>query len=107
MQNTRLTQLLTASTSRLGQWFRQPWRRLSAQIISLLAGFFLGSVLSTTAGQAAQWDISVAGITILTTELISRWVYANKATSLDREILNCLKIGTTYSLFLEAFKLGS
>lgn len=107
MQNTRLTQLLTASASRLGRWFRQPWRRLSAQIISLLAGFFLGSVISTTAGQAAQWDITVAGLTILVAELINRWVYTSKTASLDREILNCLKIGTTYSLFLEAFKLGS
>ncbi len=117
MQNTRLNQLLTASTRRLGGWFSQPWRRLSAQLISLLAGFFLGSAISTTTGQAAQWDISVAALIVIVLELISWWAYRlpNRSTSPDgtpivslgREVVNCLKIGVTYSLVLEALKLGS
>jgi len=46
------------------------------------------------------------------TELTSRFVYAKRVNasnsrSLSIEILNCFKIGIIYSLFLEAFKLGS
>jgi predicted MFS family arabinose efflux permease len=116
VQNTRLNQLLTASTRRLTDWFSQPWRRLSVQIIGLLAGFFLGSAISTTTGQAAQWDISVAAIIVIAIELLSWWVYRlpppqspdhSRIVPLGREVINCLKIGVSYSLVLEALKLGS
>ncbi|MEB3180432.1 MAG: DUF565 domain-containing protein [Nostocaceae cyanobacterium] len=110
MQNTRLNNLLDAITSQLEQWFFNPWRRLSVIIISLLLGFFLGTAISTTAGQAADWDIIAGAILVLLTEISSRIVYSRTwvaRRSLWVESLNSLKIGVTYSLFIEAFKLGS
>ena len=62
MQNTRLNNLFDAIARRLGQWFLNPWRRLSLLIISFLFGFFLGTAISTTAGQKAELDIVVAAI---------------------------------------------
>jgi hypothetical protein len=110
MQNTRLYNLLDVLARRLGEWFLNPWRRLSLQIISLLLGFFLGSAISTTAGQTAAWDVVVAGILVLLTEIASKIFYGRNSTS-RRSLwvvsLNSLKIGMTYSFFLEAFKLGS
>ena len=110
MQNTRLNNLLDVIASKLRQWFFNPWRRLTVIIISLLFGFFLGTAISTTAGQAADWDIVAAAILILLTEISSRIVYSRTwvaRRSLWVESLNSLKIGVTYSLFIEAFKLGS
>jgi hypothetical protein len=72
--------------------------------------FFLGSAVSTTAGQKAELDIVVAGFLVLLTEITSRIFYSRRFFAYQVfwvEILNCLKVGFIYSLFLEALKLGS
>jgi hypothetical protein len=109
MQNTRLNNLLDGIARRLGQWLTNPWRRLSLVILSFLFGFFLGTAVSTTAGQKAELDIVVAGFTVTITEIISRLFYSRRIAvgSVWLESLNILKVGFTYSLFIEAFKLGS
>ncbi|MEH1831585.1 MAG: DUF565 domain-containing protein [Nostoc sp.] len=110
MQNTRLNNLFDAIATRLGQLFFNPWRRLSLLIISFLFGFFMGNAVSTTAGQQGILDIVVAGFLVLLTEITSR-IFYNRSflsrRSLLIDSLNLLKVGFTYSLFLEAFKLGS
>jgi hypothetical protein len=118
MQNTRLNNLVIVAATRLTQWFANPWRHLSLVLISLLLGVFLGSAIPTTAGQTANWDVVAAGVLILVTEAISRIVYGSNrrrtestpglsARSLLAEVVNALKIGITYSMFVEAFKIGS
>ncbi|MEG3439934.1 DUF565 domain-containing protein [Pannus brasiliensis CCIBt3594] len=111
MQRTRLNTLADSAGDRLNRFFSNPWRRLSLQVISLLLGVFIGQAVSTTAGQAGKWDIPSAGLLLIFTELISRFFYRDNRGrgrfSLFWESLNLLKIGITYSLFLEAFKLGS
>ncbi|MEQ8962471.1 MAG: DUF565 domain-containing protein [Coleofasciculus sp. C2-GNP5-27] len=118
MQNTRLNTLVDVILARLAQWFANPWRRLSMILLGLLSGIFLGSAISTTAGQTADWDVIAAGILIIFTETVSRIVYGRnrqRLPSLSRasrlswflETVNALKIGLVYSMFLEAFKLGS
>jgi Protein of unknown function (DUF565) len=116
MQNTRLNNLVNVILGRLGEWFTNPWRRLSLILISLLLGVFLGTAIPTTAGQAASWDVIAAAILIIVTEAISRLVYGRSLQQLQTpafrlsllgEVINALKIGLTYSLFLEAFKMGS
>jgi hypothetical protein len=117
MQNTRLNNLFNDVLARVGQWFANPWRHLSLVVISLLFGVFLGSAIPTTAGQAANWDVAAAGILILFTEVVSRIVYGRRRRrqptegsfggEILAEVVNALKIGLTYSLFVEAFKIGS
>ena len=118
MQNTRLNNLVNVVLAQLGQWFANPWRRFSLVVISLLLGLFLGSAIPTTAGQSANWDVIAAGVLLLFTETVSRVVYGSNQRrtvgtngsprrSLLAEVVNALKIGVTYSLFVEAFKLGS
>ena len=110
MQNTRLVTLLDSISRRSWQWLSNPWRRLSLLVISFLFGFFLGTAVSTSAGQKAELDIVVAGFFVLLTEVTSRIFYSRSwlaKRSLLVESLNILKIGFTYSLFIEAFKLGS
>jgi len=78
--------------------------------ISFLFGFFLGTALSTIAGQRAEQDILVAAILVMGIEVLNRLIYGSKLWSQDnlwRDVINGLKIGLVYSLFVEAFKLGS
>jgi hypothetical protein len=110
MQNTRLSTIVNTTTAQLTQIFRNPWRRTSLLIIGLLLGFFLGSAISTSAGQKAELDIIQAFVLLLVTEVVSRITYGGSdrfRRSLLIEVMNALKLGLIYSLFLEAFKLGS
>lgn len=112
MQRTRLNTLIERTGTELTQFFSNPWRRISLILLGLLFGFFVGAAVSTTAGQDAQWDVVGAALLLLFTELTSRFVYGQRVNSgnsrsLWMEILNCFKMGIIYSLFLEAFKLGS
>ena len=115
MQRTRLNTLIEVNSSRLTRFFSNPWRYISLTIIGFLFGFFIGAAISTTAGQDAQWDVVGAGLIVLFVELINRLVYRqssrhnqdHQTRSPWLEILNFFKIGVVYSLFLEAFKLGS
>lgn len=119
MQNTRLNNLVNVVLTQFRQWFSNPWRHLSLIVISLLLGVFLGSAIPTTAGQAANWDVIAAGILLLFTEAVSRIVYGGgnrqriqspdgvPRRSLLAQMVNALKIGLTYSMFVEAFKIGS
>ncbi|GBO54323.1 hypothetical protein APA_2271 [Pseudanabaena sp. lw0831] len=117
MQNTRLSTIISVSVGRISQWSRNPWRRTSFILISLLLGFFLASVISTVSGAKSEQDVVTAAVVVLIVELTNRYVYgAKRVTSVDgslaprlltTEILNSIKLGLVYGLFLEAFKLGS
>ena len=136
MQDTRLNNLIAASARQLNGWAANPWRRTSIQGFALLLGFFCASAAITTAGQAAVWDMSITAVLIVLCEGISAVYYFRRdrrpPTPDPRQIplppvegtgnmiapparsgrpwltaLNLLKIGLTYGLFLEGFKLGS
>ena len=114
MQRTRINTLVISAGEQLELLFVNPWRRIALSLISILLGFFMGSAIVTTAGQDAVWDVPAAAILFIFIELTSRFIYGyrRKLTSKERfplwlNTLNLFKIGVTYSLFLEAFKLGS
>ncbi len=121
MQNTRLNTLIDRIFQQFTQWAENPWRRLSLIIISLLFGNFLATAIASSTGQRTDLDILVSFIILVITELISWLTYG---TALGRRklgkynsilgqrpiliaILNSLKLGIIYGLFVEGFKLGS
>ncbi len=108
MQNTRLNNIFNIFGTRFNNFFANPWRKISLVLISLLLGVFLGSAIPTTAGQAASWDVVVAGVLLIFTEAVNYFAYnRNRRNILVYDALKAFKIGLVYSLFLEAFKLGS
>jgi hypothetical protein len=110
MQNTRISTLFDNIVGGLDSFFRNPWRRFSLLLISLLLGNFLGTAVSTISGQRADLDIVASAILVAVTEAISRLAYSTPpatARSLPVQALNAIKLGLIYSLFVEAFKLGS
>jgi membrane protease YdiL (CAAX protease family) len=113
MQNTRLNTLIDRLVKQLTNWAQNPWRRISLIIICLLLGNFLASAIVTTMGQLAELDITVSLVMVAIVELIS-WLRYSKIgrnesgqRSLWIVMLDSLKLGVMYGLFLEAFKLGS
>lgn len=109
MQDTRLNILLTGIVNQTVNFFDNPWRRLSLNVICFLLGFFLANALSLFFGQAARWDVTVAVFFVLFTEGSNIIIYKNRNPNkpLWRTTLNALKIGFAYGLYLEALKLGS
>lgn len=108
MQQTRLNTLLNTAGSRLTEFFGNPWRRISLILISLLFGMFMGQAIPTTTGQNALWDVEIAALILFAVETASRFAYQRQAQkSFWINVLNVFKMGLTYGLFLEAFKLGS
>lgn len=110
MQNTRINRFIDVLSEQFGRWVSNPWRRISLLVISLLFGTFLGTAISTVAGQSANWDIVAAAWLVFLTELVNRFVYGGNQPAVRSvwvDLLNALKIGVSYNLFVEAFKLGS
>ncbi|NER80049.1 MAG: DUF565 domain-containing protein [Leptolyngbya sp. SIO1D8] len=113
MQRTRLSTLIETTAARFGRWVFNPWRRLSLVVIGLLFGNFFAITISAIAGQAAELDVVVSAILLVIVELISWLVYRRRPQPPDQqnslwlEMMNALKIGLIYGLFVEAFKLGS
>lgn len=112
MQRTRLNTLVDRLGDRWIRWIFNPWRRLSLVIIALLFGNFFAIAIASVAGQTADIDIVVAAFLLGAVEVASWLVYrraprAGERRSLPLEVLNSFKIGITYGLFVEAFKLGS
>ncbi|MEM8637535.1 MAG: DUF565 domain-containing protein [Cyanobacteria bacterium P01_G01_bin.54] len=115
MQQTRLNRLLATASDRNLGWLQDSWpQRLLLILLSLFVGFFVASGIASTTGQIAIWDISATLAVVLVVELISRWFYAPRSIRADRprrplivDLANAFKIGVTYGLFLEAFKLNS
>ena len=110
MQNTRLNNLFDANAKNLGQFFSNPWRRISLLLMSFLIGSFMGTVVATTAGQQARIDILIAAFITILTEIASK-IFYNLSPQQQRilwiESLNYFKVGFIYSMYVEAFKLGS
>jgi len=118
MQNTRLNSIANVLAGRLWRWTGNSWRRISLFFVSLSAGLWFASFAITSTGQTAQWDAESAFLAVLGVEVISIYVYrtANQrqdfAQILPRrllaiDMLNAFKVGFTYGMFIDAFKLGS
>jgi len=110
MLNTRLTRLVDTIGNQLQRWLRNPWRRTSLLLLSLLFGNFFATTVSTVAGQQARLDVTIALFALLGTEFIARLSYSRNRTlakSLLVSLLNSFRLGFIYSMFVEALKLGS
>nr|WDA99055.1 hypothetical protein GRSY_050 [Gronococcus sybilensis] len=84
--------------------------------ISLLLGFFLATTLATILGQTGDWGILAGSILTACMETLSNIIYSPYNSSNDvwiatkiklLNLLNSVKIGILYGLFVDAFKLGS
>lgn len=81
---------------------------LSLKLISLFSGFFISTILSTIPAQTGDWGIIAGSIIVTINEMLSKFIYCKtRKKSWLIDIINSIKIGIIYGLFVDAFKLGS
>ncbi len=113
MQDTRpnrftgsINRFFSTTANRTNLWLQDPWRRSSISLVSLLGGFYLANLLPNSIGllgTAPKFNIAIATLLVVVVEGVSRIVYSQKGrNTITVDIINALKIGGTYSLFLDA-----
>ncbi|KAK7289698.1 hypothetical protein RIF29_03548 [Crotalaria pallida] len=88
-------------------YFRSPSRRTLFGGISLLGGFYVAQTISLSFGALAVNDVIAAVVCVLLTEYVTKFYYSRPKVTFPIALLNNFKMGFTYGLFIDAFKLAS
>ncbi|KAM7526132.1 hypothetical protein LguiA_016034 [Lonicera macranthoides] len=88
-------------------YFRRPSRRTLFGGISILGGFYVAQTISLSFGVLGVNDVIAAVLCVLVTEYVTRFFYSRPKVTFYLALLNNFKIGFTYGLFIDAFKLAS
>lgn len=88
-------------------YFRSPSRRALFGGISLLGGFYVAQTISLSFGALGVNDVIAAVLCVLITEYVTRFYYSRPKITFPVALLNNFKMGFTYGLFIDAFKLAS
>ncbi|XP_019180285.1 PREDICTED: uncharacterized protein ycf20 [Ipomoea nil] len=88
-------------------YFKSPSRRALFGGISLLGGFYVAQTISLSFGALGVNDVIAAVVCVLLTEYVTRFYYSRPKVTFPLALLNNFKMGFTYGLFIDAFKLAS
>ncbi|WP_235299944.1 DUF565 domain-containing protein [Synechococcus sp. GFB01] len=107
-QQTRFQQELAGAGDALVAWARNPWRRLSLQLIVLLVSFSIGGMVGAITGALSKLDPVAALICVAAMELAIRARGPLRRRGGDRlglQLLDMVRIGLLYGLLVDGFKL--
>ena len=109
MQKTKFSMLIEEFWINLVPLISDSWKKRSILLMSLLFGYYFTNSLISFLLDKSVNTIILAFIILLIMELSIRSVQVRSFSrySLSILIVNNLRIGSTYALILEAFKLGS
>ncbi len=106
MQKTKFTKLIDTLVKTINPFISDSWGKRSILLLSLLFGFyFTNSLLSFLLDKPVN-TIFLAIIIVLIMEISIRSSLISRFSIIIMSINN-FRIGSTYALILEAFKLGS
>ena len=106
MQNTKFTKLIDSLVKTINPFLSDSWGKRSILLLSLLFGYyFTNSLLSFLLDKPVN-TIFLAITIVLIMELSIRSSLISRFSLIIMSINN-FRIGSTYALILEAFKLGS
>ena len=106
MQKTKFREFIDSLILIINPIISDSWSKRSLLLLSLLFGFyFTNSFLSFLLDKSVN-TIFLAIIILLIMELVIRSYLIPKLT-IPVMIINNIRIGSTYALILEAYKLGS
>ncbi|KGG19790.1 DUF565 domain-containing protein [Prochlorococcus marinus] len=106
MQKTKFREFIDSLIFIINPIISDSWSKRSLLLLSLLFGFyFTNSFLSFLLDKSVN-TIFLAIIILLIMELVIRSYLIPKLT-IPVMIINNIRIGSTYALILEAYKLGS
>ena len=109
MQKTKFKQFIDTLIKIINPILADSWSKRSIYILSLLFGFYFTNNLLSFLLDKSVNTIILAIIVLLIMELSIRSLLIPKLSRFSVILLtiNNLRIGSTYALILEAFKLGS
>ena len=106
MQKTKFREFIDSLIFIINPFISDTWSKRSLLLLSLLFGFyFTNSFLSFLLDKSVN-TIFLAIIILLIMELVIRSYLIPKLT-IPVMMINNIRIGSTYALILEAYKLGS
>ncbi|KAM3368244.1 hypothetical protein ACQJBY_016657 [Aegilops geniculata] len=88
-------------------YFKSGSRRALFGGIALLGGFYVAQTISLSFGALAVNDVIAAVVCVLLTEYVTKFYYSRPKVTFAVALLNNFKMGFTYGLFIDAFKLAS
>ena len=107
-QQTRFHRSIDLAWERLEDWARNPWRRLSLQLIVLLLAFMVGTQAGAITGVVDALDPLMALVAVLLLEGAIRLrpaLLRRPESKLRLALLDMVRIGLLYGLLIEGFKL--
>ena len=108
MQKTRFSKLSEKFAKILFGFLNLSWKDKSINLISFLIGYFLFANFITKFITEGKNELIMVPIIIIIIELIIRSKpNTNSSFYYIWSVINKLRLGATYALVLEAFKLGS
>ena len=109
MQKTRFREFLDSFLLILNPLISDSWTKRSILMLSLLSGFYFTNSLISFLLDKSVNTIFLGIIILLIMEITIRSLFFSYISRLSILILaiNNFRIGSTYALILEAFKLGS
>ena len=108
MQNTNFSRIIDQSNNIIFGFISSNWRSKSISLISILTGYFLFANFITKFISEGKNELLMVPIIILFIEFIIR-IKPSSRSRLYKVwlVLDKVRIGSTYAVILEAFKLGS
>jgi len=108
MQKTKFSRIYDQFNNLLFGFLSSSWKSKSINIISVLTGYFLFANFVTKFISEGKNELIMVPIIILVMEIIIR-IRPSQKTSIFNvwSIVDKIRIGATYAVILEAFKLGS
>ena len=109
MQKTRFREFINSLLKIISPLISDTWTKRSLLILSLLTGFYFTNSLISYLLDKSVNTIFLALTILLLMEISIRSLLFSKSLKLTIVIvtINNFRIGATYALILEAFKLGS
>ena len=109
MQKTKFNLFQTVLGSYLSTSLVGPWKRRSIGLISILVGYYLGSNITVYFLQEIGQRPFVVFAMVVLIEILIRLRNRVKGSPWPSYwlVIDNIRIGTVYSVVLEAFKLGS
>ena len=108
MQKTNYSRLINKTSSFLLDFLSSSWRTKSLSLISVLFGYFLFANFLTKFISEGKNELVMVPVIILFIELIIRFRPNPRSKIFNVwSIVDRVRIGASYAVILEAFKLGS
>ena len=108
MQKTNFSRLIKQLNNLLIGFFSSTWKSKSIGLISVLTGYFLFANFLTKFISEGKNELLMVPIIILIIEIIIRTKPSSKTKVYDIwSIFDRVRVGASYAIILEAFKLGS